>query len=181
MREAVLAAMILAGATVSAAAGAKDDKVVAIDILLDPDSVMIERAQALNARLRQDYPQGYTLGAGHAPHVSLVQRYVRAFCQAVYRFRTDAAFGVGVLANHTGERDRGVLEQSWLLFARLMGGMMFPSVEGMRNAAGVLYRLGALPRLVPPEEAVDLSKVAELEREGFFDRTMGLRSDGGGA
>ena len=116
-----------------------------------------------------------------AARPELVQRYVRAFCQAVYRFRTDAAFGVGVLANHTGERDHGVLEQSWVLFARLMGGMMFPSVEGMRNAAGVLHRLGALPRLVPPEAAVDLSQVAALEREGFFDRSMGLRSGGGGA
>jgi 2'-5' RNA ligase superfamily len=78
MREAVLAAIILACAAVSAPAVAKGDKVVAIDIVLDPDAAMVERAQALNARLRENYPQGFTLGAGHAPHVSLVQRYVRA-------------------------------------------------------------------------------------------------------
>jgi ABC-type nitrate/sulfonate/bicarbonate transport system substrate-binding protein len=104
----------------------------------------------------------------------LVMRYVRAFCRAVYRFRTDAAFGVGVLGKYGGERDAEVLGQSWVLFARLMGGMMFPSLEGMRNAADVLHRLGALSRAVPPQEAVDLEPVAALEREGFFARSMGL-------
>jgi hypothetical protein len=78
MRAVVLAAILLACATVTAKAAARSDAVVAIDVVLEPDAVMIDRAQALNARLRQNYPQGYTLGAGHAPHVSLVQRYVRA-------------------------------------------------------------------------------------------------------
>jgi ABC-type nitrate/sulfonate/bicarbonate transport system substrate-binding protein len=104
-----------------------------------------------------------------------VLRYVRAFCRAVWRFRTDAAFGVDVLRKYTGERDEEVLGATWVLFARLMGGMMFPSVEGMRNASRVLERLGALPAAVPPEEAVDLGPVAALEQERFFDRLMGLR------
>jgi hypothetical protein len=78
MRAVVLAAIVLACMTASAHAATSSDQVVAIDIVLEPDAVMIGHAQALNARLRQNYPQGYTLGAGHAPHVSLVQRYVRA-------------------------------------------------------------------------------------------------------
>ncbi|NEX91717.1 2'-5' RNA ligase family protein [Caulobacter sp. 17J65-9] len=78
MSAAVLAAVALACAAVSTPAVGKGDQVVAIDILLEPDAAMIDRAQALNARLRENYPKGYTLGAGHAPHVTLVQRYVRA-------------------------------------------------------------------------------------------------------
>lgn len=51
---------------------------IAIDCLLEPDATMVEKADAVNARLRQDYPQGYSLDATHAPHVSLAQRFVRA-------------------------------------------------------------------------------------------------------
>jgi ABC-type nitrate/sulfonate/bicarbonate transport system substrate-binding protein len=105
----------------------------------------------------------------------LALRYVRAFCQAVHRFRHDAEFGVGVLRKYGGETDEEVLGKTWVLFARLMGGMMFPSLEGMRNAALLLRRVGAIGRLVAPEEAVDLEPVAALEREGFFDHLLGLR------
>src|SRR5258708_7924874 len=51
--------------------------VTAIDILLDPDEVMIDRARAANSRLRADYPKGFALDATHAPHVTIIQRFVR--------------------------------------------------------------------------------------------------------
>jgi len=103
-----------------------------------------------------------------------VLRYVRAYCRGVYRFRTDPAFGIDVLRKYTGETDAVVLKQSWLLFARLMGGMMYPSVEGMRNASHVLAELGAIPRPVPPEDSIDLGVVAAVEREGYFATVLGL-------
>lgn len=102
-------------------------------------------------------------------------RYVRAYCQAVYRFRTDAAFGTAVLQKYAGESDPEVIGPTWVMFARFMGGMMFPSVEGMRSVAQVLHRLGAVSQLVAPEASVDLEPVAALEREGFFGKLMGLK------
>ena len=53
------------------------DKLIAIDVLLEPDQTMISKANAVNARLRENYPAGYELDATHAPHVTLLQRYVR--------------------------------------------------------------------------------------------------------
>ena len=50
----------------------------AIDILLDPDATMMKHAEAVNARLRSVYPAGFALDAAHQPHVTLIQRYVRA-------------------------------------------------------------------------------------------------------
>jgi len=97
---------------------------------------------------------------------------VRAYSQAVYRFRTDPGFGITLLAKHTGEPDPKVIEQTWVLFARLMGGMMFPSLEGMRSALSVLHRLGVVPQSLTPDQFVDLAPVATLEREGFFGRFM---------
>jgi hypothetical protein len=56
---------------------AKQNDVAAIDILLDPDATMIQHATAANARLLQNFPKGYTLGGAHAPHISVLQRYVK--------------------------------------------------------------------------------------------------------
>jgi hypothetical protein len=65
-----------AGPVQAAPAGA--DRLIAIDVLLEPDQTMIAKANALNAELRGNYPAGYSLDATHAPHVTLLQRFVRA-------------------------------------------------------------------------------------------------------
>jgi len=53
-------------------------EVVAIDILLQPDATMLAHAAANNERLRKVYPQGFTFDAAHAPHITLLQCFVRA-------------------------------------------------------------------------------------------------------
>ncbi len=50
---------------------------IAINVLLDPDAATVEKAQAVNARLRASYPDGYALDANHAPHITILQRFVR--------------------------------------------------------------------------------------------------------
>ena len=50
---------------------------IAINILLDSDPATLERAQATIARLRRDYPDGFALAANNAPHITLLQRFVR--------------------------------------------------------------------------------------------------------
>jgi hypothetical protein len=52
--------------------------VLAIDVLLEPDTAMVGRATAVNARLRASDPSGFAFDATHAPHVTLTQRFVRA-------------------------------------------------------------------------------------------------------
>jgi NitT/TauT family transport system substrate-binding protein len=110
----------------------------------------------------------------HHPDIGL--RYVRAFCQAVHRFRSDAAFGIHVLGKYSGETDIAILKPTWVLFARYMSDMMYPSLEGVRNASAILHRVGALPKLISPEDAVDLGPVTMLERSGFFEALMGARN-----
>jgi 2'-5' RNA ligase len=60
------------------AESANPARVIAIDVLLEPDAAMVQRAQAANAKLRKNYPQGYTLGPDQIAHITLVHRYVRA-------------------------------------------------------------------------------------------------------
>jgi hypothetical protein len=49
----------------------------AIDVLVDPDDATMERARAVNARMLQSLPQGWTLDATHQPHITTLQRYAR--------------------------------------------------------------------------------------------------------
>jgi phosphoserine phosphatase len=51
--------------------------VIAINILLEPDAAMLERAEANNARLLGVFPRGFALDERHRPHVTLLQRFVR--------------------------------------------------------------------------------------------------------
>jgi hypothetical protein len=50
--------------------------VTAMDIVLEPDATMIERAQAANAALRKNFPKGYSLDEEHRPHISVMGGYV---------------------------------------------------------------------------------------------------------
>jgi hypothetical protein len=52
-------------------------ELTAIDVLLEPDATMVTRAEAANARLRENVFTGYALDALHAPHITVLQRHVR--------------------------------------------------------------------------------------------------------
>src|SRR6266567_1681500 len=71
--------------------GAQQNPVTAIDIALEPDATMIQRAQAANARLLKNFPKGFALDATHNPHVTMLQQFVRtADLEKVYVFFNEA-------------------------------------------------------------------------------------------
>jgi hypothetical protein len=54
-----------------------ETSITAIDIALEPDSIMIDRAGEANARLRSVYPTGFALDEAHHPYITVLQRFVR--------------------------------------------------------------------------------------------------------
>jgi hypothetical protein len=54
---------------------ADPNAVTAIDILLEPDATMLQRAQVVNDRLLKVFPKGFALDATHRPHITLLQRF----------------------------------------------------------------------------------------------------------
>lgn len=105
----------------------------------------------------------------------VANRYVRAFCAGVHRFRTDPEFSIPLLRKYTREQDDEILVQTWALFSRLMGGLMFPSLEGLRNAGHVLAGLGVIPATPDPAASVDMGPMAALDGSDFFPEIMGAR------
>ncbi|WP_159099669.1 2'-5' RNA ligase family protein [Alloyangia pacifica] len=51
-------------------------EIIAIDVLIEPDQAMMEKAEEWNSRLRAELPQGFELDAAHAPHITLLQTFV---------------------------------------------------------------------------------------------------------
>ncbi len=51
--------------------------IVAVDILLQPDAVMLQQAAVNNARLLGVYPKGFALDEAHTPHITMLQAFVR--------------------------------------------------------------------------------------------------------
>jgi hypothetical protein len=69
--------------------------VIAIDIALEPDAVMMRRAETANAALRQNFPQGFALDDTHHAHITVLQCFVLADAlEPVY------AAVAGVLGRH---------------------------------------------------------------------------------
>ena len=59
------------------AQGFQASDLVAIDVLLEPDTTMLRYAEANNARLLKAFPNGFALDATHRPHVTMIQLFVR--------------------------------------------------------------------------------------------------------
>ena len=53
-----------------------EDRLIAIDVLLQPDGKMLEEAANWNAQMREQSPEGFALDEQHAPHITLVQRFI---------------------------------------------------------------------------------------------------------
>ena len=56
---------------------AQQNPLTAIDIALEPDATMLQRARHANARLLKAFPEGFALDASHQPHVNMLQQFVR--------------------------------------------------------------------------------------------------------
>jgi hypothetical protein len=52
-------------------------ELTAVDILINPDETTLDRARALNDRMRRSVPGGFELDDTHAPHITTLQRFVR--------------------------------------------------------------------------------------------------------
>jgi 2'-5' RNA ligase superfamily len=70
-------ALVLSAAAQQQTTQPVSDKLIAIDVLLQPDRTMVSKANEINARLRGNYPEGYSLDAMHAPHVTMLQLFIR--------------------------------------------------------------------------------------------------------
>ncbi len=135
-----------AAATLPRGLAAQGAPLMAIDILLEPDQPMLDRAAADNARLRANYPDGFALDSAHTPHITMLQLLVEA--TDLPRIQDATA---GVLA--------AMSPKAWRLTAA--GRYYFPT--GELGLAGITIR--PTPELLALQAAV-IAAMAPFTRRG---------------
>ena len=141
-----LLAFAATAATLPRGLAAQGTRLMAIDILLEPDQPMLDRAAADNARLRANYPGGFALDSAHTPHITMLQLLVEA--ADLPRIQDATA---GVLASAS--------PKDWRLTAA--GRYYFPT-DGL-GLAGITIR--PTPELLALQAAV-IAAMAPFTRRG---------------
>ena len=68
--------LLIAAFVISASPALGQSDLIAIDVLIQPDPKMMEEAERWNALMREQSPKGFELDEEHAPHVTLIQRFI---------------------------------------------------------------------------------------------------------
>lgn len=72
----ILLIVLIAAFAISASSALGQDDLIAIDVLIQPGPKMLDEASKWNAEMREQTPDGFELDEEHAPHITLIQRYV---------------------------------------------------------------------------------------------------------
>ena len=100
------------------------------------------------------------------------KRFVRAYSEAIYQFKTDKAKAMTVYANRLKQQDSKIIESTYDYFAPKFSFPPRVDRDGIRNALELVSdRDGEAKGGINVEQFVDESVIDELEKEGFF-KTM---------
>lgn len=125
-----------------------DNTITAIDILLEPDQMMLDQAASANAELLGVFPDGFPLDATHRPHITLTQNFVRtADLSKVY------AAAEKVLASYD------------------LGSMEFEAIKHYYIPDGSIGLAGIVIR--PTSQLVKLQEELLMALEPFTEKTGG--------
>jgi ABC-type nitrate/sulfonate/bicarbonate transport system substrate-binding protein len=101
-----------------------------------------------------------------------VKRFVRAYSEAIYQFKTDKAKAMTVYSNRLKQQDSLVIESTYDYFAPKFSFPPRVDRDGIRNALELVSdRDREAKGGINVEQFVDESVIDELEKEGFF-KTM---------
>jgi NitT/TauT family transport system substrate-binding protein len=120
--------------------------------------------------LRIPFPQRgiYTTGKYIKEQPDTVRRYMRAYVEAIYYFKTRKEETIKIISKYSRVEDRNVLEHAWSWFTQNMPENPYPPLEGyqivLQEMASTNPKAGALN----VKEIVDSRFVKELEDSGFI-------------
>jgi ABC-type nitrate/sulfonate/bicarbonate transport system substrate-binding protein len=100
-----------------------------------------------------------------------VKRFVRAYSEAIYEFKTDKAKALAVYANRVKQQDSKVLDATYDYFAPKFSFPPRVDRDGLRNALELVSdRDREAKGEINVEQFVDEHVIDELEKEGFFKK-----------
>ena len=104
-----------------------------------------------------------------------VMRMVKSHVEAIHYFKTHRDFSLKVLSKHLRTNDREILEGSYEIYRQDFISVPYPITQGLQ--ATYEYVAQRRPEILShkPDEFMDASFIAELDKGGFFKRLSGQR------
>ncbi|HEY3305149.1 MAG TPA: ABC transporter substrate-binding protein [Candidatus Binatia bacterium] len=104
-----------------------------------------------------------------------VTRMVKSHVEAIHYFKTHRDFSLKVLSKHLRTNDREILEGSYEIYRQDFISVPYPITQGLQ--ATYEYVAQRRPEILShkPDEFMDPSFVAELDKGGFIKRLSGQR------
>ena len=101
-------------------------------------------------------------------HEDVVQRFLRAYIEAIWLFRADKEFTQKALADFAGTNDQELLDETWELYAlRYLERVPYPTLEGLQTVLNESLQPKA--KDAKPDQFVDLRILDSLKASGLFD------------
>lgn len=98
-----------------------------------------------------------------------VKRFVRAYSEAIYQFRTNKEKSLAVYSKRLKQKDPRIIEETYNYFSTKFSFPPRIDPEGMQNVLSLIaQRSPEIKTEVSPGQFVDESVIQELEKEGFF-------------
>lgn len=99
-----------------------------------------------------------------------VLRFARAYVEGMQRFLDDREFSMKVIGKYTKIQSRPTLEATYDDYAPYAKKIPVPSPGSIKTVLEQLSATDPRARIARPQDFIDGSVIADLEREGFFQR-----------
>jgi ABC-type nitrate/sulfonate/bicarbonate transport system substrate-binding protein len=96
-------------------------------------------------------------------------KFLKAWTEAIYLFRTDRQLGINVLRKYTRIDNPGVLDLSYSIYRELIEPKPIPSAAAVRSMYDILSRIRGRSFDNNPDGFIEARFTKELETSGFFD------------
>ena len=103
-----------------------------------------------------------------------VRRYLRAYVEALHRFKTDKNFSIRVIGKYTRIADIEALEETYQHYAvKVMPKVPYPTLKGIQMVLDEIGSRTSKAKSLTPENFIDVSYLKELEQNGFIKKLYG--------
>jgi ABC-type nitrate/sulfonate/bicarbonate transport system substrate-binding protein len=127
------------------------------------------------AALEIPFPQNgvYTSTRFIREQPDVVRRYMRAYVEAIYFFKTRKEESIKIMQKYSRVNERNPVEESWIWHVRYTPDAPYPPVEGYQTILQDLASTNPKAAQANAKELVDSRFVKELEDSGFIKSLYG--------
>ena len=103
-----------------------------------------------------------------------MRRYLRAYVEALHRFKTDKAFAAKVIGKYSRMTEPDALEETYQHYAvKVMPRVPYPTLKGIQMVLDEIGTRTPKAKSLAPDSFIDVGYLRELEQSGFIKKLYG--------